>query len=434
MSPQAQYDEFGRPLHPVAAAIHNATQESTATPAEQGIASIGPPPDPRDPQYKNSRGRNVLNAILAGFAGISNPRVGYDIGVASRDAKYNRASEAYQNKLAALEQQQKAEAAPLQRGIEKAKLDATYITRQEAADTAAKREEDYRKNIESLSNERLAAIKEKEQQAAKIKQREDDFRRYMEETDAAKKAQALKDFESKYYAPKESIQEKVDTAQKIQEAKDIESLTPTGQAANQSRNVSRITATGTPAALKAEQDAAAARATGTGEAQTTPEMIERKADLKHAESLATVSQQSKNQSEQAQVALQAVPDVRRQIDSASDDLFANRWKAFRTHTLGTEDSTKYAALLTNVDLIQKAVTRIHVGARGSSHILDSFEKLFNVDKMDKKTFTDSFNEVVKWLDRYSKLPDKSGTIDLGDVDKLVESGSSGKYGVIKVNK
>jgi hypothetical protein len=196
--------------------------------------------------------------------------------------------------------------------------------------------------------------------------------------------------------------------------------------------VSRVAAQGDPKALAAEGASTRVRTQAAQDVKTSPEAIDAQARLARAKSLATLTTNEKDVSRKAQIALQAFPDIKRDLDSASDTLFSDRWKEFKTKTLGTEDSQKYSALRANVELMQTLVAQIHTGNRGVSKILDKFTDLFNVNKMTKQTFSDTMDAVKVWIERYAQLPNNRGGVDLGDVDKLVDSKATGKYGTIKV--
>lgn len=472
-------DGAGNPLHPVAAKIHQASlgQGSIPPPNPIGPSTGGFTPHPVTapvaaapvgnqppalnnpsltsnqqqmaankppvygaPEYKTGRLHNILGLIGAGLVGASNPAEGVRLAQDVPNTKYNAAVKEYQSKMAPLEREE---------GIEKEnRAEGTrQVAAKGAADYRTSEIEQHRKNAEiaqqradtaeELAKQRSDEIKAHTQTIADLNKKNEDIARIHEammgEKDPAKLAALQQQYET--LVPPKPVQKTQwndpDTAAKILHAKNLETASPSGQAAAAATAGSRIAAGGTPQALEVDKNRAAASTTGRLSAETNPDMIEKQADLAHAKSIATVTQQTKNSAEKAQVALQAMPDIRKQVNAASDTLFANRWKEFRTGKLGTEDSAQYAALRANVDMLQDITALLH-SQRGSSKILTKFENLFNVDKMNKKTFLDSVGEVEKWLKVYAKMPNAQGNIDLEDVDKIVNSNASGKYGVIQV--
>jgi hypothetical protein len=236
-------------------------------------------------------------------------------------------------------------------------------------------------------------------------------------------------------APPEKRQEAIDTYNQLHpketttdrlEAKAKFDETPEGQEELKRKEDSavRVATAGTaaktnindsPQAIKTEHDKAKATKTGQLEAETDPEMIERQAQLKRALNLATVTGHEKETTVAASRALDAFPDIYKQLPTASERIFGDRWRDFLTGSVGQDP--EFAPLRLNLGMLQSLVAKIHVGSRGNSHILKKFEGLFNAKQMNRDTLASSIKELHKWLTRYATLPNIKGGIDLEDVDK-----------------
>lgn len=461
-------DGLGRKLHPVAAQIHQATlgQGSIPPPSPQVPSAllsrqVSPPvaaapqgnqppapvqtlnnpaltpnqqqrfslPPPDRAQYKDSRLQNILGIIGAGLTGASNPAAGQEAARRVGSVRYDRAMKDYNSKIAPLDAREKVEEKNREEGTKQvaAKGAADYRQReidqhrenariaQERADTA-----------EKVAKQRATEVAEHTKTIAALNKKNEDITKLHEamlaETDPAKQAELKRQYEvlvpPKPVTP--TAYNNAELAGRIQDSKNKANANPTGLAAAAGRagagEGARIAAEGTPQALKVEHDVSAVKTAGSMDTKTDPVMVAKQARLANALSVAKVSQQAKNTAEKAQVALSRFPDIEREVSAASDDLFKNRWKEFRTGTLGTEPDGEYTALRTDVDMIQSISAYIH-SQRGSSKILNKFESLINVNKMEKSTFLSALRTMKKWMAAYSVLPDDKGKINQADIDK-----------------
>jgi hypothetical protein len=426
----------GDPFAPIHA------QPATPGPYQQQILNRAAPPDINDPQYKNSRLRTVLNAIAGGLAGAAGgPEAGVKVGAGLRDAKFNRAQEAYDRQTEDLK---------LKAGIEKeqqtrGEKEVTETTQRGTAILSGEK-----KQSDAALGEKKLDLATKEQ-ASKDKHRLelgkytewkmnnpklDDLQYFMslpDEDVPAAIAMMKKVNETKGNTPEakgaiKAAQTQADINTKslpenLRKEQQITAATGAGSAGG------RIAGESTPAALKGTEQHAGAQAKGSGEAKTTPEMIKRDADLTRAKSFATLTTNEKDTIRGSQVALQAFPDIREQLVNASDKIFGNRWNDFMVGTLGKDP--EFVPLRTNIGMLQTLVAKLHVGSRGSVHILNHFVDLFNAKQMDREDLSTSLDTLEKWLVRYSKAPAGTQVTDVPDEvpENVLEGGHT--YEVIK---
>lgn len=360
------------------------------------------PPNREDPRFQNSKLRTVLNAIAGGFAGAAGgPKAGVEVGTGLRDAKYNRALADYgvqtedQKRRLEIEKGQEQRAQfPVKEGITKgsAQVAAQYKGRmadvaETNADTKAndlerKRLDDERKLL------RTTVMNDKDKfqiEHPELKSPEAVNWEYMQTLDPAKREAFLEETKNLAEAKKP-----VKSDQQIE-----------NESAARTRGI--VKEGGTPEALKTLGAKTKVAAQANIDVKTDPANIKREADLTRARSLATLTNNEKDTMRGAQVALQAFPDIRAQLPLASDKMFGNRWNDFLTGTIGKDP--EFAPLRENLGLLQSLVAKLHVGSRGSVHILNKFETLMNAKEMDRDTLTSSLNELEKWLSRYAKSPE-----------------------------
>lgn len=131
-------------------------------------------------------------------------------------------------------------------------------------------------------------------------------------------------------------------------------------------------------------------------------------------------------------ALRAIDDIKSQISSLEKNgelgKVMGRWNEFWTGTIG-EDLTKnqdFVKLRDNVDLLNKALGRIHGGARGGGSIqmVESLAKNLSVAKMDPATLRSALSVEENWLKKYAnprettQIPSVHETHSKEDLSKL----------------
>ena len=266
----------------------------------------------------------------------------------------------------------------------------TADIKQQQADTAASKAKSYEDNIASLTAHRTA-----------LEKKVSDLERIIEMPPGPDKEAAIKVYQQLKQTQKET------TAEKVQQTIDVNA---------DPKNLPKLAATAKAKGVTPQ--AAAARASAVAQAtqdvKTSDEAVSKQAKLARAKSLAILTTNEKDTIRGAQVALQAFPDIRSELKTASEDMFGNRWNEFTTGTLGS--NPEFAPLRENLGLLQTLVAKLHVGSRGSVHILNKFETLFNAKQMDKATLASSLDELEKWLVRYSKAPPGTDPSTVTDKD------------------
>lgn len=420
-----RYDEFGRLISytdapPDYSPVTIAPSPPTAN--EQALANLQ---IPQAQDYRPNRLHTVLNAIAGGLAGLSGgPKVGLEVGRNLSEHPFNVAMQNYLQQQALLKDKSSVEEKQFTRGKEAAQLG---IQRGGAMGLNTKREADVERDKEKLKQATTKQVSLDQYRKAKL-----DFEKFKLDN-----PQLPPEIRAAEFLMNMSEEDRPAAREAI---KDLHpQLSPEAAAAKvKAETTARIDASTTPEAIAKQAKLAGAtggtRAGAAAQAQlnvaTNPENAEKKikyeADLAHAKSIAQLTASEKDTFSKSQKALQAFPDIYRQADAASDDLFANRWKSFTTKTLGKEDSAQYAALRENVELMQSLITQIHIGNRGVSSILKKFEDMFNVDKMTKTTFLHSIQEAEKWIKRYAQLPNATRTNTGPELLKQIDNEVEGK--------
>lgn len=363
------------------------------TPAEQESYPI-----PRREDYAPTRLRTILNAIVAGGVGIKDPKFGFQLGSELSDRPYNQAVERYQALTAdqkrriGIEKEARSDAEQAaERGIKAGTAqenelwkDSTLDINRYKARTGEERAQGYLQDTASKIERRKASINfdKWKQDNPKL----DDFQYILATDDPEEQAARLKSYKEFKSASEKDLQRIEDESKARAEGTAKGNLTPSG-----------IKAAELLPGVKTESST-----TGRIKAETTPEAIDAQAKLTRARSLATLTTNEKDTITGATHALQAFPDIRSQLPTASNKIFGNRWQDFVTGKLGTDP--EFAPLRLNLGMLQSLTAKLHVGSRGSVHILNKFETLFNAKEMDRDTLAASLDELEKWLTRYSKMP------------------------------
>jgi hypothetical protein len=468
---EAQFDEFGRPLHPIAAAIHNAsmgnmgsgfagqqgpvippTPQPVANPTQQvSPQSImpspvqqpnkpdysplqiqpqvptaaqwqkdnSPPPDPSDPQFKNSRLRTVLNSIAAGLTGAADPRAGMQLAGELKTAKYDKAKKSYDVKMGKLDETIAGETgrekqatnlaeAGVRRGVAMAGTEVkeeTEETRRKNAETTAKREQDYKANVDSLDQARQAMedknkelTKQLQQKQEEEQKRIEDFNNVLNEKDPVKQQELLKNHQQLFNKP---ITPTASNDPKM--AADIQDAKTNAAAANP--NTPKV------AAITSEARATATQKAITNETEhraNSPEYMAAKTSLDRAKSDSQLTANQKQTIGYAKDVLDIFPSIEAELDQAEKDgklqgIVSTRWNDFKTHKWGDNDDPNIVKLSTDMDFLQGKTAQIHT-TRTSNEVLRKFEKSFNSNVMDTRTLKASLQAVKKWMLEYSKDP------------------------------
>jgi hypothetical protein len=93
-----------------------------------------------------------------------------------------------------------------------------------------------------------------------------------------------------------------------------------------------------------------------------------------------------------------------------------RWSEFLNGTIGSgdvngrtpQDAQLFATFKSEVDLLQKAVNKVHLGMRGagSPYVLEESDRVLSAKRMDAGTFLASMKGLRDWMESYSDvLPD-----------------------------
>jgi hypothetical protein len=256
-----QYDEFGRPL---SRPLYPQYQQPMFAPPPsenmgQGptIASIPPGYNPRpaivpdrptqgesmpiqmpnyqDPQFRNSRLRTVLNAIAGGLAGAAGgPIAGMKVGEGLRDVKYNRAMQDYDNQVGEQKRvleiekgqygrSEKAQQLKTAETVGESKLLSAENARiaaeernarlEKEANTHKQRADTYENNSKALTKERDALADKHKLQAQQI----EELNKIMVMPFGPERDKKVTEY-NKLFKPKESGDEKAETAGKVREA------------------------------------------------------------------------------------------------------------------------------------------------------------------------------------------------------------------------
>lgn len=108
----------------------------------------------------------------------------------------------------------------------------------------------------------------------------------------------------------------------------------------------------------------------------------------------------------AQSVADKYPHILALIDQSEKDgklgIFASRYNEFMSGTVGAGDP-EFAALRTDLGLLQTALMKIHTGSRGSTTIMQKFGGLINGGRMDAETLKAAVNEAKVWIDNYAQL-------------------------------
>ncbi len=381
-TPPVNIQEPSRP------AIH--IQAAPPMPAQAAQEALKPP-DYYDPQYRNSKLRTVLNAIAGGFAGAAGgPKTGMEVGAGLRDMKFNRAMQDFETKQANYKTQRASE----QERLALPEKETTLQTQRETAETLA----GYRNRMAGAAETRATT-------GAAEQKSKDAMRLYSQKYQQWKMDNPkLDDLQFIYSLPEDEQTDALALHKQMmdQKQKDLERI----QGESKARSVGTSEGIMTPVGQQAAAVTAGAKSAATTQAninvKTAPANIKKEADLQRAMSLATLTTNEKDTIRGAQIALQALPDIKGQLPTASDKIFGNRWQEFMTGKLGNDP--EFAPLRTNIGMLQTLVAKLHVGSRGSVHILNHFMTLFNAKEMTRDTLSSSINELEKWLVRYSKAP------------------------------
>lgn len=417
------YDELGRPLFtPVPKQVQQPQIPSiqyapvmpvpvTPTTTEQQAMQTAPPDINA---YHRSKLRTVLDAIAGGLAGAAGgPKAGIETGYQLRNAAYLQDLEKYQNttadqkrKLDIEKEQERRSEFPVIEGGKLFQAKSLDVSRAAQAEAALTRAQTGQAEHESKDLRRRALTENEQKKLAKLPpnlQAAVDLTQMPEDQQDAV-VEALRKIN-----PKETTAEKTQAAIDVKSTpENLEKQAKTSRAVGYAGASGRVAADTSPEAIRGR----AAQAEAIQDVKTTPEAIARQAALTRARSLATLTTNEKDTIRGAQVALQAFPDIREQLPTASDKIFGNRWQEFLTGTLGHDP--EFAPLRENLGLLQSLVAKLHVGSRGSVHILNKFETLFNAKEMDRDTLNSSLNELEKWLIRYAKAPGGTSPDDVHD--------------------
>lgn len=399
---QASLPLFSQMQPPAAPAPHI----QMAPPSPAMMENIVPP---RMEDYQPGRLRTVMNAIAGGLAGAAGgPQVGFQTGQALHDIPFNRAMQSYEVKTAdqarrlaiEKERQRQAEfatsAATREEAVSSAVADKAENLKLKQADEERKKGELDRKKADDASK---AAARQSRIDFLKFQQANPkaDKLQYLlsaktpEEREA--RLETLREFTEATTTPKPTDEEAASKAGAVREAqlkKEMQFGVPLAGSKTKTTEQAKIDVT------------------------TAPENVKKVAELTRAKSIANITSDEKNTIRSAQHALGAFPDIESQLTTASDKIFGNRWNEFMTGTLGNDP--EFAPLRVNIGMLQTLVAKLHVGSRGSVHILNHFQTLFNAKQMDRATLAAALPELKKWLVRYSKMPSGTAPDDVPESD------------------
>lgn len=135
---------------------------------------------------------------------------------------------------------------------------------------------------------------------------------------------------------------------------------------------------------------------------------------------------TRTMSETAPRVLELATEVRRLVDSQEKSLgpAASRWGEFMAGKVGAP-SAEFTKLRTTAGLLQTALMRMHVGARGGEQIMEHFKDLIDTSKQSPENLRAALDEIMS----YAKQVAQEGKSPLGgsqggsSVDDLVK-----KYG------
>lgn len=83
---------------------------------------------------------------------------------------------------------------------------------------------------------------------------------------------------------------------------------------------------------------------------------------------------------------------------------AGRWSEYWAGKVGVTD-TNFVKLRTNVGLLQTALMRMHVGARGGMQIMEKFSDLINAGKMSPENMRAALQEIIDYANDIEKSGD-----------------------------